>query len=198
VRPPSTASFASYEAQTITAQPGRPAAAPREPFLMRHRTRERGRNARADGQARAVQAGRRSWAGRNSDRSDERSPTLRRKITVGRVQFTIPAGKATEITFKLNHQGTQLLHKLKRLRVTITVTSWVAHDTAITTTKTITIKAPVGKRVLTSSSSAAALVVGNTAASAREHRPRSGVVGANSGPFPPPARRLASAQQCRD
>jgi hypothetical protein len=69
-----------------------------------------------------------------------------KRVVIGQVQFTIPAGKATEITFKLNREGTQLLRKLKRLRVTITVTSWVAHHTAITTTKTITINAPALKR----------------------------------------------------
>jgi 6-phosphogluconolactonase (cycloisomerase 2 family) len=68
-----------------------------------------------------------------------------KKVVIGRVRFTIPPGKATKLTFKLNHEGVLLLHKLKRLRVSIIVTSWVAHHTAITTTKTITIKAPAPK-----------------------------------------------------
>jgi hypothetical protein len=64
---------------------------------------------------------------------------------IGQAHFTIPAGKATEVTFKLNSKGTQLLRKLKHLRITVTVTSRAAHNKPITTTKTITITAPTPK-----------------------------------------------------
>ena len=67
------------------------------------------------------------------------------KIVIGRRHFTIPAGKTKELTFKLNSRGARLLRKLKKLRVKITVTSHVDHNTPITTTKTITIKAPPRK-----------------------------------------------------
>jgi hypothetical protein len=68
-----------------------------------------------------------------------------KRLVIGQAQFTIAAGKATEITFKLNHNGTQLLRKLKHLRTTVTVISRVAHNKPITTTKTITITAPARK-----------------------------------------------------
>ncbi|MGB9184303.1 MAG: hypothetical protein WCB67_09565 [Solirubrobacteraceae bacterium] len=68
-----------------------------------------------------------------------------KRLVIGQAHFTIPAGKATEIIFKLNSKGTELLRKLKHLRITVTVTSRVAHNKPITTTKTITITAPARK-----------------------------------------------------
>jgi FKBP-type peptidyl-prolyl cis-trans isomerase 2 len=68
-----------------------------------------------------------------------------KRLVIGQAHFTIPAGRATELTFKLNSKGTQLLRKLKHLRITVTVISRVAHNKPITTTKTITITAPAPK-----------------------------------------------------
>jgi hypothetical protein len=69
-----------------------------------------------------------------------------KKIVIGRAHFTIPAGKTIKLTFKLNAKGAKLLRKLGHLRVKVTVISRVEHHTPITTTKTITIKAPKHKR----------------------------------------------------
>jgi hypothetical protein len=69
-----------------------------------------------------------------------------KKNVIGSLHFTIPARNSKELTFKLNAKGARLLRKLKTLRVTVTVVSRVGHNTPITTTKTITIKAPAGKR----------------------------------------------------
>jgi autotransporter-associated beta strand protein len=68
-----------------------------------------------------------------------------KRLVIGQAHFTTPAGRATELTFKLNSSGTQLLRKLKHLRITVTVISRVAHNKPITTTKTITITAPARK-----------------------------------------------------
>jgi hypothetical protein len=66
-------------------------------------------------------------------------------VLIGQAHFAIAAGKATKLTFKLNSKGVQLLRQLKTLRITVTVISRVAHNNPITTTKTITIKAPAHK-----------------------------------------------------
>jgi hypothetical protein len=68
-----------------------------------------------------------------------------RRVVIGRAHFTISAGKSKELTFKLNREGARLLRKLGRLRVKVTVVSRVDHNKPITTTKTITIKAPPHK-----------------------------------------------------
>jgi hypothetical protein len=75
--------------------------------------------------------------------SAARSKTQR--LVIGRAHFTIAVGKATELTFKLNSKGAQLLRKLKHLRVTVTVISRVARNKPITSTKTIMISAPARK-----------------------------------------------------
>jgi autotransporter-associated beta strand protein len=65
-----------------------------------------------------------------------------KRVVIGQAHFTIAAGKATKLTFNLNHKGTQLLRKLKHLRITVTVTSRAGLNHPIITTKTITITAP--------------------------------------------------------
>ncbi len=65
-----------------------------------------------------------------------------KKFAIGKASFTIPSGKKTKLTFKLNRTGLKLLRKLGHLKVTITVVSRDDHGTPITTTKTITIKPP--------------------------------------------------------
>jgi hypothetical protein len=71
--------------------------------------------------------------------------TKTKRIVIGRANFTIPAGKSKDLTFKLNRAGAKLLRKLGHLRVKIVVISRVDHNKPITTTKTITIKAPPRK-----------------------------------------------------
>jgi hypothetical protein len=71
--------------------------------------------------------------------------TKTKRLAIGTARFTIAAGKATQLTIKLNSNGTRLLRKLKHLRITVTVISRVAHNKPITTTKTITIVAPARK-----------------------------------------------------
>jgi hypothetical protein len=68
-----------------------------------------------------------------------------KRVVIARARFTIPAGKAEKLTFKLNREGAWLLRPLKTLRVTVAVISRVGHNAPITTTKTITIKAPAHK-----------------------------------------------------
>jgi len=71
--------------------------------------------------------------------------TRTKRVVIGRARFTIPAGAKREATFKLSAAGARLLRKLGRLRITVTLVSRVDHGKAITTTKTITIKAPPSK-----------------------------------------------------
>jgi hypothetical protein len=67
------------------------------------------------------------------------------RLVIGRAHFTISAGKSKELSLKLNRRGARLLRKLGRLHVTVTVVARVDHNQPITTTKTITIKAPPRK-----------------------------------------------------
>ena len=68
--------------------------------------------------------------------------THRRKLVIGRAKFTIPAGKSRRLTFKLNRAGARLLRKSGRLRITVTVISRAGNGKPVTTTKTITVRAP--------------------------------------------------------
>jgi hypothetical protein len=68
-----------------------------------------------------------------------------KRLVIGRAHFTIPAGESKELSLKLNRPGARLLRKLGRLRVMVTVVARVDHNKPITTTKTITIKAPARK-----------------------------------------------------
>ena len=68
-----------------------------------------------------------------------------KQVLIGSAHVTISAGTATEVTFKLNTAGVKLLRTRKHLRVTVTVISRAAHAKPITTTKKITISAPVPK-----------------------------------------------------
>jgi hypothetical protein len=67
-------------------------------------------------------------------------------VVIGRAQFTIPAGNSRELILKLNRNGARLLPKLGRLRVTVTVVTRAGQSNSMTTTKTITIKAPARKQ----------------------------------------------------
>jgi hypothetical protein len=64
------------------------------------------------------------------------------KLVLAQTHFTIPAGKTAKLTFKLGSRDAKLLRKLKSVRLTLTVTSRVDGNAAVTTTKQITIKAP--------------------------------------------------------
>jgi 6-phosphogluconolactonase len=68
-----------------------------------------------------------------------------KNIIIGRASLTIAAGGSKKITFKLNQEGLKLLRKLGHLRIKVAVVSRVDHSTPLTTTKTITIKAPQDK-----------------------------------------------------
>jgi hypothetical protein len=64
------------------------------------------------------------------------------KKVIGRVHFTILAGRSSELRFKLTSKGARLLRKLKILRVKVTVVCRVDHNPSISATTTISIKAP--------------------------------------------------------
>jgi hypothetical protein len=69
-----------------------------------------------------------------------------RRSTIGRSRFTIPSAGSRELTFKLSGAGAQLLRRLGRLRVRLTIVSRVGRNPTVTTTRTITIRAPKRRR----------------------------------------------------
>ena len=69
-----------------------------------------------------------------------------KRVVIGQAKITIPAGKLAHYTFKLNAQGAKLLKKLHQLHVTVVLVSRDGSGTAVTTTKTITIKTPAKRK----------------------------------------------------
>lgn len=72
----------------------------------------------------------------------KRKQSKPKTIAVGHATIAVPAGKNAKVTFKLTSQGAELLRKLHRLRVKITVEVTRLGQTPLKHTGTITITVP--------------------------------------------------------
>ena len=65
-----------------------------------------------------------------------------RKLVIGRAKATVAPGRLAQLTFKLNARGAALLHRLRHLGATLSVTVHDGSLDPLTTTRKILIKTP--------------------------------------------------------